>query len=81
MRALWSDRQICSHNVSQKLKRIRRLSEFEEKTSAILRGSSGGFCDGLFLFGEWGILRRIFATKGFPWNRSCSLRGLKRGEP
>ena len=28
MRALWSDRQICSHNVSRKLKRIRRLSEY-----------------------------------------------------
>ena len=26
MRVLWSDRQNCSHNVSQKLKRIRRLS-------------------------------------------------------
>ena len=26
MRALWSDRQNCSHNVSQKVKRIRRLS-------------------------------------------------------
>ena len=25
MRALWSDRQDCSHNVSQKVKRIRRL--------------------------------------------------------
>ena len=27
MRALWSDRPNCSHNVSQKVKRIRRLSE------------------------------------------------------
>ena len=27
MRALWSDRQNCSHNVSQKVKRIRRFSE------------------------------------------------------
>ena len=27
MRALWSDRQNCSHNVSRKVKRIRRLSE------------------------------------------------------
>ena len=27
MRALWSSRQNCSHNVSQKLKRIRRFSE------------------------------------------------------
>ena len=27
MRALWSDRQVCSHNVSQKVKRIRRFSE------------------------------------------------------
>ena len=27
MRALWSDRQTCSHNVSQKLKRIRRSSD------------------------------------------------------
>ena len=27
MRALWSDRPNCSHNVSQKVKRIRRVSE------------------------------------------------------
>ena len=30
MRALWSDRPYCSHNVSQKVKRIRRLSEQRE---------------------------------------------------
>ena len=29
MRALWSDRPNCSHNVSQKVKRIRRLSDFQ----------------------------------------------------
>ena len=29
MRALWSDRKTCSHNVSQKVKRIRRLSELQ----------------------------------------------------
>ena len=28
MRALWSDRHNCSHNVSQKAKRIRRFSDF-----------------------------------------------------
>ena len=33
MRALWSDRQNCSHNVSQKVKRIRRLSENVHKTA------------------------------------------------
>ena len=27
MRALWSDRENCSHNVSQKVKRIKRSSE------------------------------------------------------
>ena len=27
MRALWSDRQNCSHNVSQKVKSIKRVSE------------------------------------------------------
>ena len=27
MRALWSERQSCSHNVSQNLKRIRRVSD------------------------------------------------------
>ena len=33
MRALWSDRPICSHNVSQKVKRIRRPSDspFQKK--------------------------------------------------
>ena len=29
MRALWSDRPNCSHNVSQKVKRIRRLSDLD----------------------------------------------------
>ena len=27
MRALWSDKQNCSHNMSQKFKRIRRVSD------------------------------------------------------
>ena len=31
MRALWSDRPNCSHNVSQKVKRIRRVSDMENK--------------------------------------------------
>ena len=39
MRALWSDRQNCSHKVSQKVKRIRRLSDLclepEEVTELI----------------------------------------------
>ena len=30
MRALWSDRQNCSHHVSQKVKRIRCFSEIAE---------------------------------------------------
>ena len=42
MRALWSDRQTCSHNVSQKVKRIRRLSDFWE-------GILEGILVGLFL--------------------------------
>ena len=29
MRALWSDRPNCSHNVSQKVKRIRCFSEID----------------------------------------------------
>ena len=28
MRAFWSERANCSHNVSQKVKRIRRVSDF-----------------------------------------------------
>ena len=31
MRALWSDRPKCSHNVSQKVKRIRRVSELWQR--------------------------------------------------
>ena len=31
MRALWSDRQNCSHNVSQKVRRIRRFWEEQEQ--------------------------------------------------
>ena len=33
MRALWSDRPNCSHNVSQKVKRIRHLNSFWTKKS------------------------------------------------
>ena len=39
MRALWSDRQNCSHNVAHKVKRIRRLSGFE---CGICGGCFGG---------------------------------------
>ena len=35
MRALWSDRQNCSHNVSQKVKRIRRLHGIMDETDQI----------------------------------------------
>ena len=38
MRALWSDRPNCSHNVSQKVKRIWRLSEFYVVLKGILAG-------------------------------------------
>ena len=39
MRAIWSARQNCSHNVSQKVKRIRHLSEiFEQRLN--LQGSA-----------------------------------------
>ena len=30
MRALWSDRQNCSHNVSQKFKRIKRVPDSDQ---------------------------------------------------
>ena len=42
MRALWSDRPNCSHNVSQKVKRIRCLSE--QKTSDKKKGFHRGWC-------------------------------------
>ena len=47
MRALWSDRQNCSHNVSQKIKRIRHFSaDFPEISRDLVefgrhRGNSG----------------------------------------
>ena len=44
MRALWSDRSNCSHNVSQKVKRIRRLSEqttWDKQVSAKFCGFLG----------------------------------------
>ena len=43
MRALWSSRQNCSHNMFQKLKRIKRFSE-KKKTTQIgqnVRGTNG----------------------------------------
>ena len=39
MRALWSDRPNCSHNVSQKVKRIRHVSENYYCDSELLRRS------------------------------------------
>ena len=39
MRALWSDRPNCSHNVSQKVKRIRCLSENYDGNSELLHRS------------------------------------------
>ena len=65
MRALWSNRQNCSHNVSQNLKRISRLSEhykghqhtdgnFTETLNNMedLRQNTGEFEEGS---GEYGI--------------------------
>ena len=39
MRALWSDRQNCSHNVSQKVKRIRSFSDFSRDPFAGLKNT------------------------------------------
>ena len=44
MRALWSDKQNCSHNVSQKVKRIRRFSDLRENG----RLANGYFVNGYF---------------------------------
>ena len=41
MRALWSDRQNCSHKGSQKVKRSRRFSEREESSGNFLPGCPG----------------------------------------
>ena len=46
MRALWSSRQNSSHNVSQKLKRIRRFSEKD-----LGEGSS----ESKIAAGQWGV--------------------------
>ena len=35
MRALWSDRPNCSHNVSQKVKRIRRFSDYFRRGNSL----------------------------------------------
>ena len=35
MRALWSDRQICSHNMSQKVKRIKRVSDKNSQSQSL----------------------------------------------
>ena len=41
MRALWSDRPNCSHNVSQKVKRIRRLSDLRAQRTKVLTRCRG----------------------------------------
>ena len=60
MRALWSDRPNCSHNVSQKVKRIRRFS--------VNRGGENG------VFGKrsfcWGDTRHFVIFVDFQGPRS-----------
>ena len=47
MRALWSDRPTCSHNVSQKVKHIRRFSDFKNPLEAlVLLGVARGLLQG-----------------------------------
>ena len=51
MRALWSDRQNCSHNVSQELKRISRFSDLKVLNkmpfkTRLSSGASGGSLQG-----------------------------------
>ena len=43
MRARWSDRQNCSHNVSQKVERIRRFSEANKKLQFSVK--NWAFCE------------------------------------
>ena len=56
MRALWSDRQNCSQNVSQKVKRIRRLSD-QRYSLFCGRGwwKRGPVCPPALAFGRYGI--------------------------
>ena len=43
MRALWSERQNCSHNMSQKVKRIRHVSEIPHRLDRTSAGQTGHF--------------------------------------
>ena len=40
MRALWSDRPNCSHNVSQELERIKCFSKYQKNTALTFSQSS-----------------------------------------
>ena len=74
MRALWSGRQICSHNVSQKVKRIRHLSDM----CSLVEKKKRGFFDRKLLFpafvemGVFGPRNPLFQEMGIRaavWDR------------
>ena len=60
MRALWSDRQNRSHNVSQKVKRVRRFSERRVRFGVRPLGAAGS---GRFSNGRRGPLTEDPSTK------------------
>ena len=47
MRALWSDKQNCSHNVSQNFKLIRRFAEIGPEKKTISKKHISNFFTGL----------------------------------
>ena len=72
MRALWSDRPNCSHNVSQKLERIRRFSDLFEFSREILREIWREFCR---IFSDTqnkgGSKNSVKISEHFSWEISC----------
>ena len=60
MRALWPERQNCSHNVSQKVKRIRSFSD------------SGPYS----IAGEIRVLRSHFSDRSGSRDQNCSIASV-----
>ena len=72
MRALWSDRQNCSHSVSQKVKRIRRVSDFLQRETLSKRG-----CKLLQPMRSWRPLGAAGTQKGNMYKDLVRLVDLK----
>ena len=78
MRALWSSRQNCSHNVSQKLKGIRRFSESNTGhqwiTTELVEETQGSSQNNSPVIYQWNQTRNYFAIAFWSLLSLCAAK-------